>query len=172
MSIAPTLTAPSPPPGTTLSNLFIAGQVKVKVSSGSSKEAKNILDDSLETCWTSDNLAPNSDPSSAHYMISFKLEHPIPLNTLHSLSLTFAGGFSPMSFSIVASEQDGKTWFPVGGASLFPKDTNAKQHFDLSGWVADETRQVAWLRFELNGSTDDYGRVTIYQSQIFAVESA
>ena len=142
-----------------------------RASSGSSKDAKNVLDGSTETCWTSDNLAPNSDPSTARYLLSFKLEQPIALHDLHSLSLTFAGGFSPTSLHLAASEEDGKTWYPIG-APLFPKDTNAKQYFDLSGVVHDDERRAAWLRFELNGSTDDYGRVTIYQAEIFGLLSS
>lgn len=142
-----------------------------RVSSGTSKDAKSILSDSPETCWTSDNLPPNSDPASAHYLLSFKLAEPIAISDLHSLSLTFAGGFSPMSFSVLASEQDGKTWFPVA-ADLYPKDTNAKQFFDLSGQVQHQSQWASWLRFELNGSTDDYGRVTIYQAEIFALQHA
>ena len=129
-----------------------------------------MLDDSAETCWTSDNLAPNSDPASAHYLLSFKFGQPIAVSELHSVSLTFAGGFSPMEFNLLASEHDGKTWFPIGSA-LFPKDTNARQFFDLSALVQAEQRQATWLRFELNGSTDDYGRVTIYQTQIFAAST-
>ena len=76
-----------------------------------------------------------------------------------------------MSFNIVASEQDGKTWLPVA-ADLFPKDTNAKQYFDLSSSLPALPKQAGWLRFELNGSTDDYGRVTIYQAEIFAAVEA
>ncbi|EST07039.1 Galactose-binding domain-like protein [Kalmanozyma brasiliensis GHG001] len=169
MTLAPTLSAPAAPQGASLINL-LSGEVKVKVSSGTSKDGKSILSDSPETCWTSDNLPPNSDPSSAHYLLSFKLAQPISIADLHSLSLTFAGGFSPMSFNILASEQDGKTWSPVV-ADLFPKDTNAKQYFDISA-IAREAKQASWLRFELNGSTDDYGRVTIYQAEIFGASSS
>ncbi|SPO26057.1 related to TR4 orphan receptor associated protein TRA16 [Ustilago trichophora] len=167
MSVAPTLTPPSAPEGRSLTNL-LAGDVKVKVSSGPSKSAKNILDDSTETCWTSDNLPPNSDPSTARYNITFKLAQPIAVRDLHSLSLTFAGGFSPMSFNISSSEEDGKTWSPLGG-DLFPSDTNAKQYFDVSRMVQaeEEAKMVKWLRLELQGSTDDYGRMTIYQAEIF-----
>ncbi|CDU25803.1 related to TR4 orphan receptor associated protein TRA16 [Sporisorium scitamineum] len=170
MTVVPTLTAPAAPADKELVNI-LSNEVKVKVSSGTSKDAKYMLDGSAETCWTSDNLAPNSDPCSARYLLSFKLAQPISLQHLHSLSLTFAGGFSPMSFNIVASEQDGKTWFPAV-ADLFPKDTNAKQFFDLSGQLSEEVKEANWLRFELNGSTDDYGRVTIYQAEVFATSAS
>lgn len=166
MTVAPTLSATPAPPNTQLRNILTT-DVKVKVSSGTSKDAKSILDGSPETCWTSDNLPPNSDPSSASYLLSFKFPEPISPSQLHSLSLTFAGGFSPTSFNIVAS-QDGKAWSTVL-KDLFPKDTNAKQYFDLSSLRLEDERQVHWLRFELNGSTDDYGRVTIYQVELFAL---
>ena len=142
-----------------------------RVSSGPSKDGKNILDGSAETCWTSENLPPNSDPSTARYDLSFKFPQSIALHELHSLSLTFAGGFSPMSFDILASEQDGKTWFNVA-TGLFPNDTNAKQYFDISGLVTGHAREATWLRLQMQGSTDDYGRVTIYQAEIFAVSSS
>lgn len=78
-----------------------------------------------------------------------------------------------MSLNISASEEDGKTWAQLGG-ELFPSDTNAKQYFDVTGLVQgeEEAKMVKWLRFELQGSTDDYGRMTIYQAEIFAVSSA
>ncbi|GAK67763.1 nuclear receptor 2c2-associated [Moesziomyces antarcticus] len=171
MSAAPTLTAPAAPAGVSLANL-LEGGVKVKVSSGSSKEAKNVLDGCAETCWTSDHLAPNSDPTTARSFLSFKLGHPIALSQLHSLSLTFAGGFSPMSLSIATSEQDGKTWTPLTNQMLFPNDTNAKQYFDLTHLVHDggnPDNTAAWIRLEFIGSTDDYGRLTVYQTEIFAL---
>ncbi|SJX62333.1 related to TR4 orphan receptor associated protein TRA16 [Sporisorium reilianum f. sp. reilianum] len=167
MTAAPTLIAPTPPADKTLRNVLTA-DVKVKVSSGTTKDAKCMLDGTPETCWTSDSLAPNSDPSSAHYLLSFKLAHPLALSELHSLALTFAGGFSPTSLSILASETDGKTWFPLA-TDLFPNDTNAKQYFDLSALARGaDAQHASWLRFELTGSTDDYGRVTIYQAEVFA----
>ncbi|CCF48517.1 hypothetical protein NDA18_004095 [Ustilago nuda] len=175
MSIAPTLTAPPVPSGSSHVNILSAasGEVKVKVSSGNSIEGKNVLDGSTETCWTSDNLPPNSDPSSAHYTLSFKLAAPVKLDRLHSISVTFAGGFSPISLTLLGS-QDGKTWQDVGkdGVEVWVKDANAKQYFDLHNAVkGEEGREVRWLRFDMKGSADDYGRVTIYQVEIFALQS-
>ncbi|SNX84603.1 related to TR4 orphan receptor associated protein TRA16 [Melanopsichium pennsylvanicum] len=170
MSAAPTLSAPAPPDDKELVNILTLGEVKVKVSSGTSKEAKNILTEDPESCWTSDNLAPNSDPCSSRYLISFKLAQTIRISALHSISLTFAGGFSPMSLNVLGSEQDGKTWFAIGDDEvLHPKDTNAKQYFDVHNLVQTDTRFAGWLRFQFNGSTDDYGRITVYGTQIFAI---
>jgi hypothetical protein len=147
--------------------LFLAKtSISLRVSSGTSKDGRNVLDGSQETCWTSDNLPPNSDTANSLYTLSFKLAEPITTNTLHSLSLTFAGGFSPISLKVLASAEDGKTWSPVS-VSIFPKDSNAKQHFLISPLVQ---QTASWLRLELTGSTDDYGRVTIYQAEIFIVQ--
>ena len=78
-----------------------------------------------------------------------------------------------MSLTLLSSE-DGKVWEGLGnGGELFVKGTNAKQYFDVRSLVnrEEEGKEVGWLRFELKGSTDDYGRVTIYQAEIFAVDS-
>ncbi|KAJ9476283.1 hypothetical protein PHBOTO_006381 [Pseudozyma hubeiensis] len=164
MTIAPTLTAPAAPSGATLHNV-LTPDTRVKVSSGTSKDGKSILDASNETCWTSDNLPPNSDPSTSLHSISFKLNSATSLSRLHSLSLTFAGGFSPMSFDVLAS-QDGKTWSAAVPEELFPMDTNAKQYFLINS--LEDTQEVQWLRLQLKGSTDDYGRVIVYQVELFA----
>ncbi|KIS70200.1 uncharacterized protein UMAG_10764 [Mycosarcoma maydis] len=162
MTIAPTLSAPSVDAGATLHNI-LTHQVKVKVSSGTSKDARSMLDGSAETCWTSENVAPNSDASCAVHVISFKLAHSISIAKLHTLALTFAGGFSPISLNILASE-DGKVWSNVL-ERLFPIDTNARQFFHIQGL---QDLQTSWLRFELQGSTDEYGRVIVYQAEMFA----
>lgn len=157
---------PSPPSGTVLTNI-LNRDVKVRVSSGSSKDGKNVLDGSPETCWTSDNLPPNSDPASSEYLLTFKLSVPLPLSTLHSLSLTFAGGFCPMSFQVFAASEDTpKAYFPVSPL-LHPDDTNAKQYFILHP-TQDTT--IGGLRLQFQGSTDDYGRLTVYEAEIFAAQ--
>ncbi len=126
-----------------------------------------------ETCWTSDHLAPNSDPTTARSFLSFKLAQPIALSQLHSLSLTFAGGFSPMSLSIATSEQDGKTWAPLSPTRRSsPTTPNAKQYFDLTHLVHDggnPDNTATWIQLEFIGSTDDYGRLTVYETEIFAL---
>lgn len=166
MASAPTLVQPEAPTGKTLLNLLTA-EVKVKVSSGSSKDGKNVLDGSSETCWTSDNLPPNSDPSSSRYLVTFKLADVVQLTSLHSLSLTFAGGFCPMSLQVLASTEDNtKEWFSISPL-LHPRDTNAKQYFALS---STDSRSISGLRFSFQGSTDDYGRLTVYQAEIFAAQ--
>lgn len=75
-----------------------------------------------------------------------------------------------MSLTLLGSK-DGKAWDQVGkgGVEVWVKDTNAKQYFDLSGVVNGDQAEVGWLRFDMKGSTDDYGRVTIYQAEIFAL---
>ncbi|PWY99889.1 hypothetical protein BCV70DRAFT_200798 [Testicularia cyperi] len=155
--------------------------VRVKVSSGASKDAKTILDGSVETCWSSDALPPGHvDPSSASNWVTFKLGAPISAKALQSMSLTCAGGFSPSSVQLLATfpaSEDPKSFTPIT-QELFPDDTNARQVFPLSLSSlpdpkpdGDEKDQLLdSLRLRLSGSTDDYGRITLYQVELFAVQ--
>lgn len=166
MASARTLARPASPSGKQLVNL-LTRDVKVRVSSGSSKDGKNVLDGSSETCWTSDNLPPNSDPSSSDYLLTFKLPSAVQLDTLHSLALTFAGGFCPMSLQVLASAEDNaKEWISISPL-LHPRDTNAKQYFAIS---STEPSNIGGLRLQFRGSTDDYGRLTVYEAEIFAAQ--
>lgn len=70
-----------------------------------------------------------------------------------------------MSIDVLAS-QDGKTWSAAVPEELFPMDTNAKQYFLINS--LEDTQEVQWLRLQLKGSTDDYGRVIVYQVELFA----
>ncbi|EPQ29301.1 uncharacterized protein PFL1_03056 [Pseudozyma flocculosa PF-1] len=159
--------------GQKLVNL-LANEVKVKASSGSSKDAKAILSGDLETAWTSENASPVSDPGSTVSTLTFKLpsdQGGARIGSLHSMALTFAGGFSAMNARLLYSTESSPTEWKDAAAEVFPYDSNAKQFFRLETNETAKDEIATSLRLQLSGSTDDYGRVTVYQVEIYAIAS-
>ncbi|KAN0064535.1 hypothetical protein ACQY0O_002163 [Thecaphora frezii] len=147
-------------------------EVKVKASSGSSKDAKGILNGDLETAWSSENTSPTQDATTCVSTLTFKLPSEragLKLSSLHSIALTFAGGFSATQAKLLyATPDDAKQWKQASNL-LYPHDSNAKQFFRLDTPQDARDNEIASLQLELQGSTDDYGRVTVYQVEVYAI---
>lgn len=121
-------------------------------------EAKNLVDGSPETTWTSaGDPASELDPSSVEHTLWFSFRNsededsddeeefgeedeeeaahsyqPVELQRLQSLSLTFQGGYSAISATL--SAKSGQGWVRL--AQVWPEDGNATQTFQyvcLSG---------------------------------------
>ncbi|SHO78016.1 Uncharacterized protein MSYG_2358 [Malassezia sympodialis ATCC 42132] len=157
-----------------MSRNVLQDATKVKASCGSSKEARYALDDSNETCWTLDLGSP--DPT-ASALLTCTLSEACVVRQLAVWQATFAGGFVPVRMTLsVALTGHGKEsqWQVVQEA--FPKDGNMPQTFHLDtssleslldkhGYPADISTDQVRIQFE--GSTDGFGRITIYELRLF-----
>lgn len=104
-----------------------------RASSGTSKDAKSILDDSLETCWSGE----AKDDSKATLTFTFQQDDNDPstslvqIDSLKRLDLTFQGGYSVQKVTLLVRLDEGKDWERVG--DVFPRDGNERQEFE---WVS------------------------------------
>ena len=113
---------------------------------------QHLLDGSVETCWNSDQGTPQ--------LIQIHFDEDAPVD-IDGLQIMFQGGFVGKDCTVLGS-QDGTT-FPVDlHRPFFPQDNNTLQSFPLSSSLS----RIQKLRIVFGGSTDFYGRVTIYQLQV------
>lgn len=122
-----------------------------KVSSVLNKNVKEFgkqfLFDGLEdTCW-------NSDQGSPQFIsISFTT----PQESISQLQIQFQGGFVGTQCQIIPDSCiEDKIEF-------FPEDSNKLQTFPL------QLSQCQNLKIVFGGSTDFFGRITVYQLKLFA----
>ncbi|PWN54173.1 hypothetical protein IE53DRAFT_383258 [Violaceomyces palustris] len=168
--------------GESLVNILTKG-IKVKALSGPSKDAKNVLDGSLETCWTAENRVSPSCRFAIVPSLTFHLEQPVKLGSLHSLALTFAGGFAPIKASLVAKIDPPPSCDETGAdaltvVTLFPLDGNGKQYFAIgptcssssSSPPGSDQRETDSFRLDMEGSTDAFGRITVYGIELYAIQ--
>lgn len=108
---------------------------KVKASCGSSREARCVLDNSNESCWTFDlvrtsgSFEGSPDPS-ASATLTCTLSKPCAVRELAQWQATFAGGFVPtrmVLFVALTGSGAKDQWQMVSEA--FPKDGNMPQTF-------------------------------------------
>ena len=89
------------------------------------------------------------------------------------VELTFQGGFVGTKCSVKAlrssSGNPGQKWEEM--MRIYPEDVNRKQVFDLTSFDASEW-QVDGLRFVFEESSDFFGRVTVYDLQLFGVAAS
>jgi len=120
-----------------------------KVSSVLNKNVKEfgkqfLFDSREETCW-------NSDQGSPQYVsISFHE----PQAQISQLQIQFQGGFVGTQCHVIVNN-DQKIDF-------FPEDSNKLQTFPVE--VSDANQ----LKIFFGGSTDFFGRITVYQLKLFA----
>ena len=104
-----------------------------------------MFDGRADTCW-------NSDGGGGGQWVELALAAPVA--SLAALELVFQGGFVGQGMAV---------WVGGGGAEpvarFQPRDGNEPQRFALPAPL----RGVDRLRISFEGSTDFYGRVTIYQ---------
>ncbi|WFD26618.1 hypothetical protein MNAN1_001601 [Malassezia nana] len=147
---------------------------KVKASCGSSREARCALDNSNESCWTFDLGSP--DPS-ASATLTCTLSKPCAVCEVAQWQATFAGGFVPTRMALFVALTGSGTedlWQMVTEA--FPKDGNMPQSFAIDsaslesllsslGYPFDVTTEQ--VRIQFDGSTDGFGRITIYELGLY-----
>ncbi|RPD64680.1 hypothetical protein L226DRAFT_497974 [Lentinus tigrinus ALCF2SS1-7] len=140
---------------------LINAETRIKVSSTLDKTVgkKNLTDGSPETCWTSQQGTPQ------YIQLSF----PSPVIPKR-LELTFQGGFVGTRCSVEclpSGRVDGeKTWGAL--TRIYPEDVNRKQTFELVPNDAHLTEGgVESLKLVFEESSDFFGRITVYNMQLF-----
>ncbi|PPR06598.1 hypothetical protein CVT24_001783 [Panaeolus cyanescens] len=137
---------------------LIDQNTSIKVSSTLEKAngKKNLVDNSPETCWTSQQGLPQFIQLGFNNLV-----------TPRRISITFQGGFvgTRCSISIPSiANEDGsnkKEWTVV--THIYPEDVNRKQSFDLLETESRFPAQgVSGLRLVFEESSDFFGRITIY----------
>jgi len=121
-----------------------------KVSSVLNKNVKEfgkqfLFDGREETCWNSDQGSPQ------FILISFHE----PQAKISQLQIQFQGGFVGNQCHVIINNDTQKVDF-------FPDDSNKLQTFPV------ELTDVNQLKISFGGSTDFFGRITIYQLNLFA----
>lgn len=112
---------------------------------------QHLLDDSEETCW-------NSDPGKEQF-IYLQLTETVKVS---SIKMMFQGGFVGTPIKVFGIEQNSKDRVLLGAFDAV--DTNDTQCFTLTQNTDKAFKQIDII-FE--GSTDFYGRVTVYKLDVF-----
>ncbi|EDR15892.1 uncharacterized protein LACBIDRAFT_301317 [Laccaria bicolor S238N-H82] len=137
---------------------LIDENTSIKVSSTLEKATgkKHLVDNSPETCWTSQQGLPQ------FIQLGFADKPVVPKR----LSMTFQGGFVGTRCVVQIPPLDGaKDWQVL--TSIYPEDVNRRQVFDLKpiGAVSLE-RGVTGLRLLFEESSDFFGRITVYDLKV------
>ena len=126
---------------------------KVKSTLNKSIEfaAKHMFDGKLDTCWNSDQGSPQ------HILLDF-----VDNVSITNISITFQGGFVGQD----AVVELGHSIDSLCGISILHsiEDSNDQQIFPLSS-----TAQGRFFKLTFPSSTDFYGRVTIYNLEVFGM---
>lgn len=120
----------------------------------------NALDlDSSTSCWNSDGSP--SGKHSSHYILEFGRDvHPIELR------IQFQAGFVAENLQVLCQQQD-STWVPI--VELEVDDDHDLQVFSLEHTGSHSGTNA--VKFVFDECTDFYGRVTVYQLQVWGFES-
>jgi len=138
---------------------LITTDVGIKVSSTLDKSVgkKYLIDNSPETCWTSQQGLPQY----------IQLTFPGPVIP-RRISLTFQGGFvgTRCSVDFLAppsnADETKLEWRTL--TRIFPEDVNRQQTFDLECSPTEAGIEIIKLVFE--ESSDFFGRITVYDLQL------
>ena len=98
----------------------------------------------------------------AHVSLVLTLPEPIELKKLQTLQCTFAGGFAPVCVAVLAEVGTAPSWTEL--ESVYPRDGNQPQAFPLA--TDKKTETVSRLMLRLDGSTDGFGRIVVYELNI------
>ncbi|KDR85581.1 hypothetical protein GALMADRAFT_218677 [Galerina marginata CBS 339.88] len=126
----------------------------VKVSSTLEKATgkKNLIDNSPETCWTSQQGLPQS------IQLGFNVRV-IPKR----LSITFQGGFVGTRCALLIPNE--KDWLVL--TTIYPEDVNRGQIFDLIPAQPELLKEgISTLKLLFESSSDFFGRITIYDLKL------
>ncbi|KAH7335330.1 hypothetical protein B0J17DRAFT_669658 [Rhizoctonia solani] len=144
---------------------LIDSSTTIKVSSTLDKSVgkKNLIDGSPETCWT----------SAAGLPQSVELVFPDAVAP-KQLALTFQGGFVGTRctvYGILPHEdehaEDRSKWKPI--VQIYPEDINRRQTFDLTPSTnqIDLSKGILRLKVVFEESSDFFGRITLYNLELF-----
>lgn len=139
---------------------------------------KCLTDGSVETCWTSQQVrifrrhsSTSSHPvdlpqgTPQYIQISFDTAV-IP----RRVELTFQGGFVGRRCSVDVVLPGEKEWKTL--TRIYPEDVNRKQTFDLTSQDPDLGQTaVQGLKLVFEESSDFFGRITVYDLQIFGTKA-
>ena len=109
--------------------------------------AQHCIDQEALTCWNSDGGSPQQ--------LTLQLA---AAATVAAVELTFQGGFVGQAMQLATCSPGSAEWSAAG--SFEPEDCNVAQLFQLP----QQRSGVLQLRITFGGSTDFYGRVTIYKA--------
>ncbi|XP_064390493.1 nuclear receptor 2C2-associated protein-like [Halichondria panicea] len=120
---------------------------RIKVSSVLNRDVKQfgkkfMFDGDEETCWNSDQGSPQ--------FVSIELPYSACVSRVH---IRFQGGFAS-THCILASGSEQH--------SFYPEDINSLQVFPVPSAEPSKTHKI-----EFRTSTDFYGRLTVYQLQLY-----
>lgn len=120
-----------------------------KVSSVLNKNVKefgkqHLFDGREDTCWNSDQGCPQ------FILLSFAQ----PQKTISEVQVQFQGGFAGKNCHIIVNN--------CQKIEFFPEDTNKLQSFPL------QIEDCQTLKIVFGASTDFFGRITVYQLNLFA----
>lgn len=107
-----------------------------------------LIDGSRETCWSSD--------QGNNQFIQCQFKQPV---FIESIGLTFQGGFvgHPCQYQVI--EQGERSFKLID--SFDTKDINSAQIF-----ACDVSKAVLAIKLVFEGSTDQFGRITVYDLSI------
>ncbi|KAI0783111.1 galactose-binding domain-like protein [Abortiporus biennis] len=133
---------------------LLTAETKTKVSSTLDKSVgkKYLTDGSPETCWASQQGTPQ------HIQITFK-DPVVPKR----LSITFQGGFVGTRCALEVRSGDSVEWRTW--TRVYPEDVNRAQSFDLPDDMVQDS--INSLRLVFEESSDFFGRITVYDLQLF-----
>jgi len=123
-------------------------EFSAKVSSVLNKNVKEfgkqfLFDGREDTCWNSDQGSPQ------YILISFNQ----PQAKISQLQIQFQGGFVGNQCHLIVNSDE--------KVDFYPEDSNKLQTFPI------ELTGVNQLKISFGGSTDFFGRITIYQLNLF-----
>ena len=108
---------------------------------------KFLFDNCDDTCW-------NSDQGSPQFIsLHFKDQ---PLKQISQVEIQFQGGFVGTHCHFLINEETKQ--------DFFPEDSNKLQRFSL---VPLQQENITSLKIVFGGSTDFFGRITIYHLKLF-----
>lgn len=108
---------------------------------------KNLFDDCEDTCWNSDQGSPQ------YILISFAN----PIESISKMQIQFQGGFVGTNCHVIVNDES------EDKIDFFPEDSNKLQTFPL-----ELKHSCSSVKIVFGGSTDFFGRVTIYQLKLLA----
>ncbi|XP_018803128.1 PREDICTED: nuclear receptor 2C2-associated protein isoform X1 [Bactrocera latifrons] len=137
-------------------NLLKKLPFKCSVSSVQGKDVKlygkqNMFDSVAETSWNSNEGTPQ--------WIIIRFEEP---QAISKFSFQFQGGFVAKTLLIHVETEDGKQ---ILEEAFYPEDINSIQTFILNRPI--KNKEAAKIKFLFPSSTDFFGRIILYELEIF-----
>ncbi|PPQ79906.1 hypothetical protein CVT25_002962, partial [Psilocybe cyanescens] len=120
---------------------------------------KNLIDNSPETCWTSQQGLPQ------FIQLGFN-DKVIPKR----LSITFQGGFVGTRCVLFTSDDaNKKDWRSF--TTVYPEDVNRRQIFDLIPGPFEALKGgITAMRLVFEDSSDFFGRITVYDLKVEGIK--